>query len=228
VLYHANRSANARYLVNGALWRRWKSLPYRDCPLNGRRICCRISTDSVLPALASIELVSAKEAELTKFFTLGYEVATVADFILTLQNAGVSLLLDVRELPQSRRPGFSKRALAEALANVGIGYRHMKQLGDPKSGRDAARRGDMDAFRTIFGAHLELEATQAAIDDAAAVVEREIVALMCFERAPKNCHRSIVADRIGDIVAAEIVHLGVQPGRSTVGAQDGGTAGRIA
>jgi len=116
------------------------------------------------------------------------------DFIATLKRAGISLLLDVRQLPQSRRPGFSKRVLSEALEEAGIGYRHMRQLGDPKPGRDAARRGEMIAIR-----------------DAATVSQEETVALMCYERAPKDCHRSIVAERIRDIVSVEIVHLGVHP-----------------
>nr|WP_277349384.1 DUF488 domain-containing protein [Sphingobium sp. TB-6] len=152
---------------------------------------------------------------------MGYEGATVADFIATLRQAGISLLLDVRQLPQSRRPGFSKRVLSEALEEAGIGYRHMRQLGDPKPGRDAARRGDMVAFRSIFGAHLESEESQIAIQVAATVSQEETVALMCYERAPKDCHRSIVAERIRDIVSAEIVHLGVQPGRATGRTIDG-------
>jgi uncharacterized protein (DUF488 family) len=171
---------------------------------------------------------SNKRAYVPKqIFTLGYEGANPSDFVRTLQEVGVSLLIDVRELPQSRRAGFSKRVLAESLAAVGIGYRHMKQLGDPKPGREAARRGDMNAFRMIFGAHLELDATRTAISDAAVDAERETVALMCFERNPKNCHRSIVAERICDIVSGEIVHLGVQPKRDAGIAQDGGGAGRI-
>lgn len=152
---------------------------------------------------------------------MGYEGATVADFIATLKQAGISLLLDVRQLPQSRRPGFSKRVLSEALEEAGIGYRHMRQLGDPKPGRDAARRGDMIAFRSIFGAHLESEESQIAIQDAAAVSQEKTVALMCYERAPKDCHRSIVAERIRDILSVEIVHLGVQPGRATGRTIDG-------
>jgi uncharacterized protein (DUF488 family) len=154
-------------------------------------------------------------AELKKIFTLGYEGASVLDFIGTLQSVGVSLLLDVRDLPQSRRPGFSKRVLSAALEEAGIAYRHMKQLGDPKPGRDAARRGDMDSFRAIFGAHIDTEASRAAIGEAAVEVQNGTVALMCFERAPKHCHRSIVAERIREIVSADIVHLGVQPGART-------------
>lgn len=167
-----------------------------------------------------------EEAKLNKIYTLGYEGADIADFVRTLQDAGVSLLLDVRQLAQSRRPGFSKGLLSEALHDAGISYRHVRQLGDPKPGREAARRGDMDAFRSIFGAHMETEASRAALGDAAADVERETVALMCFERAPKNCHRSIVAERISDIVEVEIVHLGIHP-RRAVGRADGGPAGRI-
>ncbi len=87
----------------------------------------------------------------------------------------------------------------------------MRQLGDPKPGRDAARRGDMAEFRSIFGAHLASEESQIAIRDAATVSQEETVALMCYERAPKDCHRSIVAERIRDIVSVEIVHLGVHP-----------------
>ncbi|WP_235600841.1 MULTISPECIES: DUF488 domain-containing protein [unclassified Sphingobium] len=118
----------------------------------------------------------------------------------------------MRQLPQSRRPGFSKRVLSEALQEAGIGYQHVRQLGDPKPGRDAARRGDMAAFRSIFGAHLASKESQMAIREAAAVSQQETVALMCYERAPKDCHRSIVAERISDIVSVEIVHLGVHPG----------------
>lgn len=131
------------------------------------------------------------------------------------------MLLDVRQLPQSRRPGFSKRVLSDALQDAGIGYRHIRQLGDPKPGRDAARRGDMAEFRSIFGAHLASDESKIAIQDAAAVSQEETVALMCYERTPKDCHRSIVAERIRDIVSVEIVHLGVQPGRATRGTIDG-------
>jgi uncharacterized protein (DUF488 family) len=73
-------------------------------------------------------------------FTIGYEGASLSDFIVTLQNSGVERLLDVREVAQSRRPGFSKTALSTALAEADIGYTHLRQLGDPKAGRDAARR----------------------------------------------------------------------------------------
>lgn len=166
-------------------------------------------------------------ANLKKLYTVGYEGATVTDFVRTLQAVRVSLVLDVRERAQSRRPGFSKRSLGEALHSAGIGYRHVKQLGDPKPGRDAARRGDMVLFREIFGTHIDLDDSKAAVAEAALDVEQETVALMCFERAPGECHRSIVADRICEIVSADIVHLGVHPAGTTGRVGNGGGAAGI-
>lgn len=161
-------------------------------------------------------------------YTLGYEGVALADFIRTLKDTGVSLLLDVRELPQSRRPGFSKRALSEALADAEIGYRHVRQLGDPKLGRDAARRGAMEEFRSIFNAHLDLEASQKALKEVAQEADSETVVLMCYERAPHECHRSLVAQRLVSLSSFKIVHLGVQAGRAVRGGKGDATARRLA
>lgn len=72
-------------------------------------------------------------------YTIGYEATTMADFLAALQRAGVRRVIDVRALPLSRRPGFSKSSLAAHLAEVGIEYRHLKALGTPKRGRDAGK-----------------------------------------------------------------------------------------
>jgi uncharacterized protein (DUF488 family) len=88
-------------------------------------------------------------------YTIGYEGASVQGLIGTLEHMGIQHVLDVRELPQSRRPGFSKKVLAEALAQAGIEYSHLRQLGDPKNGREAARRGDINEFKAIFEAHMD-------------------------------------------------------------------------
>lgn len=151
-------------------------------------------------------------------YTIGYEGSALSDFVATLQAAGVEHLLDVRELPQSRRPGFSKRALSEALATAGIGYSHVKQLGDPKHGREAARRGDMDEFRAIFEAHLDLPASKAALEEVADAVTQRPTVLMCYERNPKECHRSLVARRLVGLRSLQVQHLGVRShvARSTV------------
>ena len=104
---------------------------------------------------------------MTIVFTIGYEGASVEDFVASLALAGVQHVLDVREIAQSRRRGFSKNGLAEALRARGIDYSHSRQLGDPKPGREAARRGDLDEFKRIFQAHLLLPETRKALSEAA-------------------------------------------------------------
>ena len=168
------------------------------------------------------------EVPLRTIYTLGYEGATLADFIRTLEDTGISLLLDIRELPQSRRPGFSKRVLSEALADAGIAYRHLRQLGDPKLGRDAARRGAMEEFRLIFNAHLDLEACQKALQEVAQEADAETVVLMCYERAPQDCHRSLVAQRLVKLQSLQVVHLGVQVGGAIRKDKDGAMVRKLA
>ena len=152
------------------------------------------------------------EAGRTTLATIGYEAADLADFIATLQAAGIYRLLDVRELPISRRKGFAKRALSEALADAGIEYVHLRGLGDPKNGRAAARAGDVARFKRVFTAHMASEAAQADLRRAAYLVVQGGACLMCYERDHATCHRSIVATAISDTVQATIHHLGVREG----------------
>lgn len=148
-------------------------------------------------------------------FTIGYEGADLNDFLNTLQQVEVDHLLDIRELPQSRRRGFSKRALADALAQTGIKYTHIKQLGDPKHGREAARRGDIEAFEAIFEAHLDLAATQESLKEVSEMVVDQKIVLLCYERDPKLCHRSLVARRLKRLAAIDVTHLGVRKNGSS-------------
>jgi uncharacterized protein (DUF488 family) len=150
-----------------------------------------------------------RRAVLRNIYTVGYEGVAVSDLIRTLKSQDITILIDIRALPQSRRPGFSKRALSEALANAGIDYAHVRQLGDPKLGRDAARRGDMEEFRTIFGAHLDLEESRKALGVVAQRASAEPVALMCYERTARYCHRLLVAQRLVGLNSFKIVHLTV-------------------
>jgi uncharacterized protein (DUF488 family) len=142
-------------------------------------------------------------------YTIGYEAAALEDFIATLQLAGVERVLDVREVAQSRRRGFSKNLLAAALSAVGIGYTHLRQLGDPKEGREAARRGDIAGFQSIFEDHLELPETKDALATAAEICQCEATVLLCFERNPQLCHRTLVAKRLTDLCSLSVRHLGV-------------------
>ena len=147
-----------------------------------------------------------------EIFTIGYEGAQLDDFLETLLAAGIDRVVDVREIPGSRRRGFSKNQLAEALENVGIGYSHFRGLGDPKPGRDAARSGDLDKFRVIFLEHLASETAQRALEEAIEIARHTSVCLLCYERDPKLCHRAIVADRVSAVLESSIRHLGVRSG----------------
>lgn len=131
-------------------------------------------------------------------FTIGYQDADPAALIAALQRAGVTLLLDIRDAPVSRKPGFSKRALAEATQAAGIGYRHLRGLGNPKPGRDAARAGDLAAYHRIFAAQLDSAAGRAELATAAALAAAQPACLLCFERDPAHCHRAIVAARLAE------------------------------
>jgi uncharacterized protein (DUF488 family) len=131
-----------------------------------------------------------------RIFTIGYEGATLDPFIDTLANAGVKTLIDVRAVPASRKPGFSKRGLAAALAQRGIGYRHLQRLGTPAEGRNAARGGDTARMRRIYLEHLEAADAQAEMAMLVDQARESPSALLCFERAPEQCHRSILLEQL--------------------------------
>ncbi len=144
--------------------------------------------------------------------TIGYEGANIQDFIETLRDAGIKSLIDVRELPLSRKKGFSKTALGLALEDAGISYTHVRALGDPKPGRQAARAGDMKGFRRIFGEHMKLPSTQDALDALLPTIRAGGACLLCFERCHTDCHRSIVADALSQRVDIDLSHIGVRHG----------------
>lgn len=130
--------------------------------------------------------------------TIGYEGATIEDFIRTLEVAGVQVLVDVRAVTVSRKKGFSKNGLAARLQQHGIRYVHAKDLGDPKPGREAARAGDFSTFRKVFGEHLATEAAQRAISELVEIARDQMTCLMCYEHDPATCHRRIVATQLRD------------------------------
>jgi uncharacterized protein (DUF488 family) len=129
-----------------------------------------------------------------RLYTIGYEGSTPEKLVATLQAVGVTTLADVRELPLSRKKGFSKSALSEILADAGISYLHFKSLGDPKEGRDAAKSGNLTKFETVFLRHFAEEAGQSAFAKLLMVAKIELTCIMCFERCHVHCHRSYIAD----------------------------------
>jgi uncharacterized protein (DUF488 family) len=160
--------------------------------------------------------------------TIGYEGAALEDFVATLRLADIAVVVDIRELPLSRRKGFSKTALGTTLEEEGIAYAHLKGLGDPKEGRDAAKRGDFERFITIFNAHMATEIALADLRRAARLVAAERACLLCFEREYTNCHRAIVAAHISEITGQAIRHLGVSKGAALRLAGGNGSAAAYA
>ena len=140
-----------------------------------------------------------------RIFTIGYEGATMGDFLAALAAAGVGQVIDVRALPLSRRPGFSKTPLRGALAEAGIGYVHLKALGTPAAGREAARKGRHAELTRIYAGQLELPEAIAQGAEMLALARETPSALLCFERDPAGCHRSLLLAAVAP--GAEVVDL---------------------
>jgi uncharacterized protein (DUF488 family) len=129
-------------------------------------------------------------------YTIGYEGTDIERFVQTLKAVGVEVLADVRAVALSRKKGFSKTALRNMLADAGIEYVHFNALGDPKSGREAARAGKYEEFRKIYGQHLATTDAQVALKELETAVKLKTTCLLCFERDPNVCHRSIVTQAL--------------------------------
>ena len=141
--------------------------------------------------------------------TIGYEGCTIGGVIAALKAAGVSLLIDVRAVAASRKPGFSKRQLAAALDEAGISYVHLQGLGTPKSGRDAVRAGHPERMVPIFNEHMTSDRAQAELAMAKDLVRDSKACLLCFERDPAHCHRRIVAGLVCEETGQTVADLAV-------------------
>lgn len=140
--------------------------------------------------------------------TVGYEGATVPSFLRALTDHGIELLVDVRAVAGSRRPGFAKTALAANLQGAGIAYLHLRGLGTPAPGRAAARAGRHEEMREIFRAHLATEAAQDELERLGDIVRSgRRACLLCLEADPTHCHRSLVAQALGEHVPIRVTHL---------------------
>jgi uncharacterized protein (DUF488 family) len=141
--------------------------------------------------------------------TIGYEGTTIDTVLTTLRDARVGLLIDVRAVAQSRKPGFSKRQLAAALDGAGIAYVHLQGLGTPKPGRDAVRAGHPERMEVIFREHMTSDRAQAELAQAKDLVRERHACLLCFERDHNTCHRRLVAEMIVAETGQSVVHLAV-------------------
>ena len=140
-----------------------------------------------------------------KLFTIGYEGATQAEVIARLKTAGVETLVDVRAVAASRRAGFSKTILGESLKAEGIDYVHLRALGTPAEGRAAARAGRHDDLRRIYAGQLELPEAIAQGAQMLELATERPSALLCYERDPACCHRTLLLAALAP--AAEAIDL---------------------
>lgn len=159
-----------------------------------------------------------------RLLTIGYEGASIPDFIGTLTALRVTTLLDIRELPISRRKGFAKTALSEHLSRAGIAYRHERDLGSPRDIRNRLREdGSYERFFRDFDRYL---ATQGDLLASLADEITGTVALLCYERDHHECHRKSVAAALEKLTGLTPKHHGVQPhgavqGRANARARSG-------
>jgi uncharacterized protein (DUF488 family) len=147
----------------------------------------------------------------TRIWTIGYERVGVPDFVTALKSAKIKTLIDVREVANSRRAGFSKKALAASLDAAGIAYIHMKALGTPKAGREAARKGDTKTMQRIFEAKMAEPESQLALAEAAELAQKARACLMCLEHDWRVCHRTIVARHLTEDFGLTPVNLSPEP-----------------
>jgi uncharacterized protein (DUF488 family) len=127
-------------------------------------------------------------------FTIGYQQAKPDAVLGELKRAKIDLLVDIRAVAASRRPGFSKRQLAASLDQAGIAYIHLQKLGTPAQGRQAARAGDFEALWRIYDKHIKTPEAQAALGELLALIKSgKRVCLLCYERDPSECHRSRIS-----------------------------------
>ena len=141
-------------------------------------------------------------------FTIGYEQTPSKAVLDELESAGVKLLVDVRAVTSSRRPGFSKNQLAAGLDERGIAYVHLKGLGTPKEGRLAARSGKYDELQRIFASHLKTHQAREELDELSALVKKAgPVCLLCYERNHEHCHRRWIAEIIEERDGVKVENL---------------------
>jgi uncharacterized protein (DUF488 family) len=139
-------------------------------------------------------------------FTIGYEGLDIDRFMALLAEHGIDTVVDIRELPLSRKRGFSKKALSAMLDSAGLGYVHMVGLGCPRPVRDRYREdGDWKRYTRDFLKHLKTQGM--ALDDLSARAQSSSCALMCYEADFNLCHRSLVAQALQDGYAAQVQHI---------------------
>lgn len=146
---------------------------------------------------------------------IGYQGADLGTWIRRLRLDGVHTLVDVRLTPISRKPGFSKQRLSEALAANGIDYIHLPTLGNPKWNRSgfSGSPADLSRARAAYSEHINHPDGLAAIDLIAAKARQALTGVLCFEADEHRCHRQVVVERVLDRLAGPGRRSGLGPAR---------------
>jgi uncharacterized protein (DUF488 family) len=142
-----------------------------------------------------------------KLFTIGYQTLTPDELVKRLKTAGIERVVDVRELPLSRRRGFSKSPLAATLEKAGIEYQHARELGNPKPTRDRYKSGDIEGGACEYRVHLHNGSYPALIELSESLADVK-TCLLCVEASHSECHRAVIAGAVAERLAAvSVVHL---------------------
>ncbi len=139
-------------------------------------------------------------------WTIGYEKQRIDRFIATLQAAGIRRVVDVRDVAWSHNPSYAKKKLEASLTRAGIGYTHLRALGNPKAGREAFKAGEAEQFQDVFGARLASDESQAALVQLKQLAGAERTCMMCLESDPQRCHRLLICEAL-QRDGVEIRHL---------------------
>jgi uncharacterized protein (DUF488 family) len=151
---------------------------------------------------------TSTKRKIQPLYTIGYEQAKPASVLGELKRARVQMLVDTRAVAASRRPGFSKRQLAAALDEAQIAYIHLQKLGTPAEGRTAARSGDVDALWRIYDKHIKTKDAQDALGELIALIKSgKRIALLCYCRNPKTCHRSRIVANVKKRIRIDVEDL---------------------
>lgn len=131
------------------------------------------------------------------FFTIGYEGRNIGDFIERLLDYNIEQLMDIREIAFSRKNSFSKGMLMSYLKEAGIRYKHFSSLGSPKDIRDILHKDwNYKKFFEEYQKHIDDEDVKEELRDIEGLSKMRRTAIMCFEREPSRCHRSIVSNEL--------------------------------
>ncbi len=151
---------------------------------------------------------------MTELFTIGYERAAFDAVIDVLQGAEVDAVIDVRAVPHSRRREFARKHLQANFPAYGIDYEAWSVLGTPEAGRSAAKQGDLEGFARIFEAHLASAEVEAALAQLTERLQTQRCCLMCYERDPQQCHRTLIGERLKERVD-DLVVVDLDPQRAS-------------